>query len=157
MNFIERKTHCKEINIMDIFSGYFYRPQQSCEGYVFTPVCHSVHRGGVCLNACWDTTPTGSTPPGKHPPGSTPLGSTHPPVGTPAERWLPLRTIRILLECILVRLYFCFFSFFSHFEHESSDVFGSTDVHSFDCLIMSRIDRLRVCLCVNTYPTKYIC
>ena len=26
-----------------------------CEGYVFTPVCHSVHRGGVCLSACWDT------------------------------------------------------------------------------------------------------
>ena len=23
----------------------FYRPQRSCEGYVFTPVCHSVHRG----------------------------------------------------------------------------------------------------------------
>ena len=25
---------------------YFYRPQRSCEGYVFTRVCHSVH-GGV--------------------------------------------------------------------------------------------------------------
>ena len=23
-----------------------YRPQRSCEGYVFTPVCHSVHGGG---------------------------------------------------------------------------------------------------------------
>ena len=27
---------------------YFYRLQRSCEGYVFTPVCHSVHRRG-CL------------------------------------------------------------------------------------------------------------
>ena len=26
-----------------------------CEGYVFTPVCHSVHGGGVCPSACWDT------------------------------------------------------------------------------------------------------
>ena len=24
----------------------YYRPQRSCEGYVFTRVCHSVHRGG---------------------------------------------------------------------------------------------------------------
>ena len=28
-----------------------------CEGYVFTPVCHSVHRGDVCPSACWDTHP----------------------------------------------------------------------------------------------------
>ena len=25
----------------------FYRPQRSCEGYVFTHVCHSVHEGGA--------------------------------------------------------------------------------------------------------------
>ena len=25
----------------------YYRPQRSCEGYVFTRVCDSVHRGGV--------------------------------------------------------------------------------------------------------------
>ena len=40
-----------------------------CEGYVFTLVCHSVHGGGVCLSACWDT-----QPPSRHPPGAdTPL------------------------------------------------------------------------------------
>ena len=58
-----------------------YYLQRSCESYVFTPVCHSVHRGGVCLSACWDT-----TPPGRHTPPGTPLplgkhtppGSTHP-------------------------------------------------------------------------------
>ena len=38
-----------------------YRPQRSCEGYVFTRVCHSV-RGGVCLSAWWDT-PQEQTPP----------------------------------------------------------------------------------------------
>ena len=32
----------------------------------FTGVCHSVDRGGVCLSACWDTTP----PPGADPPGA---------------------------------------------------------------------------------------
>ena len=37
-----------------------YRPQRSCgQGNIFTPVCHSVHRGGVSLSTCWDTT----TPP----------------------------------------------------------------------------------------------
>ena len=29
-----------------------------CERYVFTCVCHSVHRG-VCPIACWDTPPLG--------------------------------------------------------------------------------------------------
>ena len=68
-----------------------YRPQRSCEGYVFTPVCHSVHRG-VCLSACWhSTTPLEQTPPleqtlarpgtplGADTPRSRPLGTRHPP------------------------------------------------------------------------------
>ena len=29
----------------------YYRPQRSCEGYVFTRVCHSVHRGLVSQHA----------------------------------------------------------------------------------------------------------
>ena len=29
------------------WSNHYYRPQRSCEGYVFTPVCHSVHRWGL--------------------------------------------------------------------------------------------------------------
>ena len=40
------------------------------QGYIFTGICDSVHRGGVCLSACWDTTPPG--------PG-TPLGAGTPP------------------------------------------------------------------------------
>ena len=32
--------------------------------YVFTRVCHSVHRGGVCLSACWDTHPHLADTPG---------------------------------------------------------------------------------------------
>ena len=69
------------------FEFYFYRPQRSCgQGYIFTRVCDSVHRGGVCLSACWDTMPREApplpqeahpreahplrkhTPPGKHSP-----------------------------------------------------------------------------------------
>ena len=34
--------NCRKLDFDNI-----YRPQRSCEGYVFTPVCHSVHRGGV--------------------------------------------------------------------------------------------------------------
>ena len=52
-----------------------YRPQRSCsQGNIFAPVCHSVHRGVVCLSACWDTTPREQTPPrvdtpqNRHPP-----------------------------------------------------------------------------------------
>ena len=64
----------------DIAGDNFYHPQRSCEGYVFTPLCHSVHRGGVCLSACWDTTtPPEAHPPGKHTPPGAPLGRTPPP------------------------------------------------------------------------------
>ena len=61
-----------------------YRPQRSCgQGNIFTPVCHSVHRGGV-LPQCmlgyhppWDQ----ADPPGSDPPGTrqTPLDQTPPP------------------------------------------------------------------------------
>ena len=30
----------------------YYRPQRSCEGYVFTGVCDSVHKGGGAIPAC---------------------------------------------------------------------------------------------------------
>ena len=44
------------------------------QGNIFTPVCYSVHRG-VCLSACWDTTP----PRTRHPPRADPLGTEPPP------------------------------------------------------------------------------
>ena len=53
-----------------------YRPQRSCGKVVFSQasVSHSVHSGGVCLSACWDTPPRqvhpsqAGTPPGQiHP------------------------------------------------------------------------------------------
>ena len=73
-----------------------------CEGYVFTPVCHSVHRGGggVCLSACWDTHPLGrptqvdpsrQTPPGQTPPwADTPRQTEHPPRQTPQDTQCPV-------------------------------------------------------------------
>ena len=64
-----------------------YRPQRSCgQGNIFTPVCHSVHRGGVCLSACWDTPP-----------------SRHSPPGSRLRHTVNERPVRILLECILVQ------------------------------------------------------
>ena len=124
----------------------FFRPQQSCKGYVFTPVCHSVHRGG--LPQCMLGHPPGSkhTPLGAGTPNGAgtpiPPWSSHPPprsrpprsrhlpkeqalplgAGTPSPRCLHdtrkrhpppsrhpspgrrllLRTVCILLECILV-------------------------------------------------------
>ena len=41
--------------------GSFYLPPATKlgQGYVFTGVCDSVHKGGcVCLSACWDATPS---------------------------------------------------------------------------------------------------
>ena len=81
------------------------------QGNVFTPVCHSVHRGGVCLSACWDThTPLEAPPPHplEAPPRSTPTEAhtpleAHPPGSTPSPRRSLQRTVRILLECFLVK------------------------------------------------------
>ena len=79
--------------------------------------------GDVCLSACWDTTPWEQKPPHPpeqpapppeqtHPLEQTTTRSRHPPPGadppgtdTPPEQTPPrplLRTVRILLECILV-------------------------------------------------------
>ena len=105
----------------------FYRPQRSCEGYVFTPVCLSTERGDVFLSACWDTIlPGAGNPPdqtrpprNRNPPGTRPAppqqtqsgpdqtrppGSSPPPQDQtrPPSRQLLVRTVRILLECILV-------------------------------------------------------
>ena len=44
------------------------------QGNVFMPVCHSVHSGGgVCLSACWDTSPWADPLP-----AVTAAGGTHP-------------------------------------------------------------------------------
>ena len=55
------------------------------QGYVFTRVCDSVHGGGVCLSACWDTHPPEQASPGSRPPGAVhagrygqQAGGTHP-------------------------------------------------------------------------------
>ena len=87
---------------------YFYRPQTKLrKGYVFTPVCHSVHRRGLSApvhagmntplgrqpSQCrhppghtppwadtpWEDTPMGRHPPARHPPVQTPPGQTPPP------------------------------------------------------------------------------
>ena len=60
-------------------TGYIYRP---CD-YVFTDLCLSVHGGGVCLPHCM-------------------LGYT--PLGSACWDTVFKRAVRILLECILVRL-----------------------------------------------------
>ena len=65
--------------------------------------------GGVCLSACWDTpthskeqTPQEQTPRERNPSGTDPPRSRHPPGADAPSRWLLLRTVCVLLECILV-------------------------------------------------------
>ena len=94
--------------------------------FLHLSVIHSVHRGGegVCLSACWDTTPpqdqtppprTRQTPPPyvaekpwKQTPAyglRTPPPSNCPP-GSRLQHTVYERPVRILLECILVMNYF---------------------------------------------------
>ena len=55
----------------------FYRPQRSCEGYVFTGVCLSTPEG--CLNQCM----LGYHPPSRYPPEQTPPRADTPRADTP--------------------------------------------------------------------------
>ena len=70
----------------------YYRPQRSCgQGYVFTRVCDSVHRGGG--------SPGRETPPDQ---ADTPLDQADTPPGSRLQNTVYERPVRILLECILV-------------------------------------------------------
>ena len=67
-----------------------YRRQRSCEGYVFTPVCHSVHKGVLpqCMLGCqpqW--TMQHPQDQAHHPPGpcTSPGPGTPPEMGTAAD------------------------------------------------------------------------
>ena len=73
------------------------------QAHVFTPVCHSVHRGGLGPGGEVGGLPWGSRP---RPRGVCVYPSMHWGRPPPPSRWLLLRTVRILLECILV-LHLC--------------------------------------------------
>ena len=64
----------------------YYRPQRSCKDYVFTPVCLSTGSLPQCMMGYHSPTPGADTP--------------------PPSRRLRLRTVHILLECILVLVNF---------------------------------------------------
>ena len=88
--------HCQYLAILCFNFNWLItaRKRSLGQGKIFTPVCHSVHRGGGCLSACWDTTTR--NPSRDHaPPAQSMLGDT-------VNTW----AVRILLECNLVFLYF---------------------------------------------------
>ena len=84
---------------MSCLHWYIYRPQRSCgQGNIFTPVCHSVHRGGSASMHVGippplrirppradtplpreQTPPRPGTPPDQAPPQSRPPWTRHPP------------------------------------------------------------------------------
>ena len=66
------------------------------KGYIFTGVCDSVHGGGVCLSACWDTTPP---PP---PPWSTAYWEIWSTSGRYASYWNAILVAIILRDLILL-------------------------------------------------------
>ena len=65
------------------------------QGYVFTCVCDSVHRG-VCLSACWDTPPGTDTPsPGSDPQGADPPPEQTPPPPPPQEHAITVYSVQL--------------------------------------------------------------
>ena len=98
-----QETNISGFFIMTIngrFLVYIYRLQRSCGKVIFSQECvkNSVNREGVSASVHAGKHTPGQTPPGRQPPwADTPLGRHSPP-----SRRLLLRTVRILLECILV-------------------------------------------------------
>ena len=105
-----------------------YRPQRTCgQGYVFTCVCDSVHRG-VWPIACWHIP---SRTKGRHPPWDQKLTPPGPKVDPPSPPHPGPRAdppaygtnaqaqpVRILLECILVSGKVSFWWNSDRFEHK---------------------------------------
>ena len=92
---IQYDTTLISIHKMKLSLHYNYRPQRICEGYVSTPVCLST--GGSASVHAGIPLPRADTPPLR-------AGITPPPgADPPPRRRLLLRTVRILLECILVQ------------------------------------------------------
>ena len=61
---------------------YYYRPQRSWGKVMFSQACVILFTGGgVCLSACWDTTPPGADTPQSKPPGADTPQSRHTPPG----------------------------------------------------------------------------
>ena len=80
-----------------IYEQYNYRPQRSCgQSNIFTPVCHSVHRGVSASVHAGIPPPGADSPSSRHQPGSRhpleqtpplPQEQTHPPrADTPPEQ-----------------------------------------------------------------------
>ena len=68
----------------------FYRPQQSCgQGNIFTPVCHSVHRGVSASVHAGIPPPEQRPPRSRHPPEQTTPQEQTPLEQTPSEQTPP--------------------------------------------------------------------
>ena len=108
---------CAETRMLSMFltSSVYYRPKRSFgQGNIFTPVCHSVHRGGSGKEnpprpdtppsmetppLPWRTPrhgepPRDQTPPGPDPPGTRPPPGPDPPDQTPPGKQTPAFGLR---------------------------------------------------------------
>ena len=84
-----RTTHTRPYHHMRIKSFSCLPPATKLrQGNVFTPVCHSVHRGGLPHTYPWADKPPGQKPP--------------PSPGSACWDTVNKRAVRILLECNLV-------------------------------------------------------
>ena len=71
--------------------AHYYRPQRSCEGYVFTGVCLSTGGVGVSASVHAGIPLLEQTPPSRHPPRETPPRTRHPPSRPPSQEQTPPR------------------------------------------------------------------
>ena len=136
-----------------VWTSHYYSPQRSWGKVMFLQACVILFTGGgVCISACWDTTPLCS----RHlpPPGAdTPPQSRQPPEQTHTPRAHPLGAdtpqqimlgdtvnawaVRILLECNLVGQWKCSGQTRKRYHYRS----GTVNSKSFIGKVLLRIKR----------------
>ena len=110
-----------------------YRPQRSWGKVMFSQACVILFTGGVCLSACWDTTPPGADPHQEQ----TPPGSRHTPTAEHAGRYgqcagsthpTGMQSCLVVASCLFKRGWFRLV----HFGIPSLP--GPVDWLAFDCM-----------------------
>ena len=111
-------TDLNSFQSVQINSSNYHPRTKFGQGNVFTPVCHSVHRG-FCI---WE----GGI---LHPEGSVPGGVGRPP--PILQDTANVRAVCILLECILVEwnFFFCVWLFFALGTHYATSIICNVFKH----------------------------
>ena len=135
-----------DIMSCDVVVNFITACKRSLEqGNIFSSMCQEFcsQGWGVCLSACWDTTPPHGpgTPQTRHPTGPGTPQSRHPPDQAPPAQCMLGDTVNKRVVCILLECNLVFYIFsqkykrsiheFQRYTYHQSDIFSNTSMWQF--------------------------